>query len=588
MREVEDLELLLRSIDGRGYGGYRRLSGGYRLRGCQLWIDRVQADPYAPPSLVRVSIPAAEAGLPDDLVDDRRGRVAVADFLTRRLAGLCPGRGRGDGSIQVGRAGQEVLERTSVLIAPDRVEARLQVGLPANGRRVRGHRAFNLLSEEMPDIADAALRLERRDEEALRRHVGLYRDQEALRDLLPGMGLVAIVGDGAVLPRRSGDSDLPLEEGVLPFESPDSLRVAVELPGGRTVAGMGIPEGVTVIVGGGYHGKSTLLRAIERGVHPHIAADGREWVITRRDAVSVRAEDGRAVTGVDISPFIAGLPSGSDTSRFSTANASGSTSQAANLVEAVEAGASALLIDEDTSATNFMIRDERMRRLIPADREPITPFVDRVRPLRVEHGVSTVLVAGGSGAFFDVADQVIAMDAYRPRDVTAEALAIAGRRPSPTGGPGSAAPDSAAPDSAVATDGAPDVLPAGRPRIPAAGCLRPDRRGRGARVRGPVAIQLGERIIDLSAVGQLVDDSQTAALARALDRLAERFDGATSIADAVAELDALIEAEGLDVLAPRGPSSHGGHPGVMARPRIAEIHAAVNRYRDLRLAGQAG
>ncbi len=494
----------------------------------------------------------------------------MADFLTRRLTELCPDGDRAAGSIHAARAGQEVLERTSVLIGADRVEARLEVGLPAEGRRVRGRRALALLGQEIPRIADAALRLVHLDEPALRRHVALYRDQEALRDLLAGLGLVAFVGDGAVLPRRSGDSDLPLAEGAVPFTGPDSLRVDVEIPGGRRVSGMGIPEGVTVIVGGGYHGKSTLLRAIERGVHPHIAGDGREWVITRRDAVSVRAEDGRAVTGVDISAFIAGLPSGADTSRFSTGNASGSTSQAANLVEAVDAGASALLIDEDTSATNFMIRDDRMRRLIPADREPITPFVERVRPLRAERGVSTILVAGGSGAFFDVADRVIAMDAYRPRDVTARALALAGREPS---FPASALREGASDRSAP-------VLPAGRPRVPAAGSLGPDHRGRGARMRGPVSIQLGDRTIDLSAVGQLVDGAQTAALAKVLDRLAERFDGRTSIAEAVAGLDALIDAEGLDVL-----SAHGGHPGVMARPRIAEMHAAVNRHRGLRLMG---
>lgn len=578
MRELEDLEQLLRSIDGRGYGGYRRLSGGFRIGPCQLWIDHVQADPYAPPSQLRVGLDAERSGLPADLLSDRRGQVGVADFLTRRLAEMCSGYDRRDGFVEVGRVGQEVLERTAVLLTEDRVEARLEVGLPADGRRVRGRRALTLLGAEIPEMADAALRLVNLDEGALRRHVELYRDQLALRDRLPGLGLVALVGDGSVLPRRSGDSDLPMEgdrrtgggHGPVVFRSPESLRVGVTLPSGRTVTGMGVPEGVTVIVGGGFHGKSTLLRAIERGVHPHIAGDGREWVITRADAVSVRAEDGRPVTGVDISPFIADLPSGADTSRFSTGNASGSTSQAANLVEAVDAGASALLIDEDTSATNFMIRDERMRRLIPADREPITPFVDRVRPLRAERGVSTVLVAGGSGVFLDVADHVIAMESYRPRDVTDEALAIAGRRP------GS--------EPAPADEDGP-VLPPARPRVPVAGCLRPDRRGRGARARGPVTIQLGDQSIDLAAVGQLVDAAQTAAVARALDRLAERFDGTVSLTEAVAALDALVESEGLDVLAARGGRAHGRHPGVMARPRIAEIHAAVNRYRGLRLAG---
>ncbi|AMS06556.1 ATPase [Acidipropionibacterium acidipropionici] len=552
MRDVNDLEDLLHSIDGRGYGGYKRLAGSFALPGCRVAVDHVQADPYAPPALVRVMVDADQAGLPDDLVDDRAGRVATADFLTRGLVDAL----RSHRDVSIGQVGQEVLERTHVVILPDRLEARLQVQLPAAGRRVKGRQAFRILSEDLPDIADLLLH-HNLDAARLRTHVALCRDQEALRGRLAGLGLVAFVADGSVLPRRSGDSDLPLDEAV-PFTSPESLRVDVDLPSGRRLTGMGVPEGVTVIVGGGYHGKSTLLRALERGVHPHIGGDGREWVVTRPDAVAVRAEDGRSVTGTDISAFIADLPSGTRTERFSTTNASGSTSQAANLAEAVEAGASALLIDEDTSATNFMIRDERMRRLIPADREPITPFVDRVRPLRRERGVSTVLVAGGSGAFFDVADHVIAMERYLPCDVTARAREIAGI----------AAP---AETQEAVFEPTPE-------RIPARGCLPPAGRRRPARARGTDTIQIDRQIIDLSALSQLVDPAQTAAIARVLDRISELLDGTIGIVEATARIDELIDAEGLDAL-----SGFRGHPGFLARPRTFEIGAALNRYRDLRL-----
>ena len=411
VRDGAALGRVLARIDGRGYASYKQLAGQWRLGALRLAVDHVQVDPYAPPSRMRLIVDAATAGLPADLIDDAVGRTGAADFLTRGFARVAhrlvpePVGTGGSGLVSIGRPGQEVLERTGVVIAADRVEARIDVGLPASGRRIRGHRAAELLTDVLPRIADASLLHANLDRGALREHVTLLRDQERLRSLLPERGLVAFIADGAILPRRAGDCDLPLTgDAVVPFVSPRSLRVAFDLPSGRRVTGMGVPEGVSVIVGGGYHGKSTLLRAIERGVYPHIAGDGREWVITRPDAVTVRAEDGRAVTGVDISPFIAGLPSGADTRSFSTTNASGSTSQAANLVEAVGAGASTLLIDEDTSATNFMIRDERMRALIPADQEPITPFIDRVRPLFTELGVSTILVAGGSGAFFDVAD----------------------------------------------------------------------------------------------------------------------------------------------------------------------------------------
>ncbi|AXE39483.1 ABC-ATPase domain-containing protein [Acidipropionibacterium virtanenii] len=558
MRDVNDLEGLLRAIDGRGYGGYKRLSGEFALPGWRIGVDHVQADPYAPPSLVRVMVDAETAGLPDDLVDDRAGRIATADFLTRRLIETL----HDHREISAGRVGQEVLERTHVAILPDRVEARLEVQLPAAGRRVKGRQAFRILSQELPDAAGRALLHRSLDAGALRSHVRLFRDQAWLRSRLPELGLVAFVGDGSVLPRRSGDSDLPLSDlpgsGAVPFTAPESLRVEVSLPGGRRLAGMGVPEGVTVIVGGGYHGKSTLLRALERGVYPHVGGDGREWVVTRRDAVAVRAEDGRSVTGTDISAFISQLPSGTRTERFSTTNASGSTSQAAGLAEAVDAGASALLIDEDTSATNFMIRDERMRRLIPADREPITPFVDRVRPLRRERGVSTVLVAGGSGAFFDVADHVIAMERYRPRDVTARARGIAGiESPAET---------------------ATSVFGPAAERIPVDGCLPPVGRRRPVRARGLGVIQVDHETIDLSALSQLVDPAQTSAVARALDRISELLDGHLGIDDAVARIDAMIEAEGLDRL-----SGFRGHPGFLARPRIFEIRAALDRYRGLRL-----
>ncbi|MDZ5077164.1 ABC-ATPase domain-containing protein [Nesterenkonia sp. HG001] len=580
MSDRSTLARTLNSLDGRGYAGYKQLRGAHDLSaddldadglaGVRLVVDHVQVDPYAPPSLMRVQVDRRTAALPEDLLEDARGRTAVADFLTRRIAEaakrLSPTQ-PGDGSIGIGRPGQQVIERTSVVIGEHDVETRLHVALPASGRRIRGRAAARLLTETLPRIVESTLRHEALEAEALREHVTLHRDQQQLRHQLAEAGLVAFVGDGAVLPRRSGDSDLPLATSdAVPFRSPESLRVSFTLSSGRQVSGMGIPEGITVIIGGGYHGKSTLLRAIERGVHPHLGGDGREWVVTRPDTVAIRAEDGRAVTGVDISPFIGALPSGTDTRRFSTTNASGSTSQAAALVEAVEAQADALLIDEDTSATNFMIRDDRMRRLIPAEQEPITPFVDRIRPLHAERGVSTILVAGGSGAFFDVADHVIALDSYVPRDVTEQARALAD-------------PGAGAAEGAVFASPAPRVPEPDSPR----GGREPGTGGKGgrpkpARARGRAVVQQGKQDIDLSAVSQLVDPLQTSALAHALDRASELADGRRSVAEIVEELIRRMDADGLDALSP-----HDGHPGAMARPRRYEFHAALNRHRSLRL-----
>lgn len=544
-----------KSLDGAGYGSYKKLTGAYSEPGLSVSIDRVQADPYASPSKVRLILPMKAAGIPQHLVDDATGRVAVADFLARRIQ-ADPHRPR---NVHIGDIGQQVLERTHVLVTPDRVEARLLVGLPAKGRRILGRQAAHLLADDLPNLSDDCLRHDRfapADVQALEDHVALLRDQEALRAQLKPRNLVAFVGNGAILPRAAGDSDRPLGANqATAFESPESLAQTFELPSGRIVTGMGIPEGLTVIVGGGYHGKSTLLRALERGIYPHVAGDGREWVISRADVASVRAEDGRPITGDDISPFITNLPTGADTRHFTTTNSSGSTSQAANVVEAHAAGTSTLLIDEDTSATNFMIRDRLMQRLVPNNKEPITPFVQRVRSLYDATSVSTVLIAGGSGAYLRLADTVIAMDAYRPSEVTARAHDIAreGEAPEDSG----------------------EFRHITAERVPARGTLSSRKP---PKPRGLSTISVDRSDIDLSAVGQLVAPSQTAAIAAALAWLSKNADGQTPLVDLVARLEQQITEKGLAVLAPGRD-----HPGHLSRPRGAEILAAANRYRELKL-----
>lgn len=559
---LSDLFSRTKSLDGAGYGAYKKLKGAYSEPDLTVSIDRVQADPYASPSKVRLILPMKAAGIPQHLVDDATGRVAVADFLARRIQADSH-RSR---NVHIGDIGQQVLERTHVLVTPDRVEARLLVGLPAKGRRILGRQAAHLLADDLPQLADDCLRHDRfapADVQALEDHVALLRDQEALRAQLKSRKLVAFVGNGAILPRAAGDSDRPLAANqATAFESPESLSQTFELPSGRTVTGMGIPEGLTVIVGGGYHGKSTLLRALERGIYPHISGDGREWVISRADVASVRAEDGRPITGDDISPFITNLPTGADTRHFTTTNASGSTSQAANVVEAHAAGASALLIDEDTSATNFMIRDRLMQRLVPNNKEPITPFVQRVRSLYDATSVSTVLIAGGSGAYLRLADTVIAMDAYRPSEVTARAHDIARE--------GEAAVN------AEGTEEAGEFQHITAERVLARGTLSSRKP---PKPRGLSTISVDRSDIDLSAVGQLVAPSQTAAIAAALEWLSKNADGQTSLVDLVARLERQITEKGLAVLAPGRE-----HPGHLSRPRGAEILAAANRYRELKLA----
>ncbi|WP_448854513.1 ABC-ATPase domain-containing protein [Corynebacterium frankenforstense] len=573
MRTLDDLSRDLYRLDGNPYGAYRDLTGtAYDLgEGCVFVLDRAQTDPYAPASLAHLEIPHSVSGL--SLPEDRPGLVGAEDFLTRALV-RAAARER---DLSFGRPGQEILERTTVRLGAESTTVRLTVQLPARGRRILGRAAAGTLTGALPEIVDAALRPVAADE--LDAWVAHCRDVAFLRRWLAEKDLVAFVGDGAVLPRRSGDSDEPLSAAV-PFSAPSTLRREVSLPSGRRLSGMGVPAGVTVIVGGGYHGKSTLLRAVQRGVYPHIPGDGREWVVTRADAVSVRAEDGRAVTGVDISPFISGLPSGQDTVSFSTANASGSTSQAANLVEALEAGATALLIDEDTSATNFMLRDAPMRALISPDKEPITPFVERVRALYELLGVSTVLVAGGSGAFFGVADHVIALDSYRVSDVTERAHELAGEG---VGAGVYAATDQVFGAHAAAPDRSPVLNVAAKPSRGKGGRGKGGRGGRGhggrkpAGAKGRTTIRLGKDSVDLGPAEQLVNPAQTTGIAHVIDKLEPLLDGTRTLAEAVDEVEATMDRDGLDTVAP-----YRGHPGLFARPRRHEIMAAVNRFRGLR------
>ena len=557
----------LHRLDGRPYPRYKELRGRrYSLAGCALRFEHVQGDPFAAPSRLRVDLPAAALRLPDWARSGRDARRATADFLQRALRpalSRCSGSaGSGkSGLLEISPAGQEVLERTGVVVDADgSARVRLSAGLPAAGRRILGRAAADLLVRglhaALRDVAD------RLDLGALRAHVQVVEDQVALRAALGERGLIAFLAEGSVLPRRSGVDARPLPD-ALPLRVPDALAVELRAPHAGALRGMGVRAGVTLIVGGGYHGKSTLLQTLALGIYDHAPGDGRERCVSAETLATVRAEDGRAVRAVCLTPFIRDLPLGRETRRFDSDDASGSTSQAAAIVEALEAGATGLLIDEDTAATNFMIRDARMRRLVPDDREPITPYIDRVRQLWETRAVSSVLVVGGAGDYLDVADRVIRMDAYQPRDVTDRARQVAAARPL-----GEAEPR------------APDDWPPAAPRVPLPDGLDPRRGRRPDRVRAvrTRSIEYGREEIDVSLQYQIVDPAQCRMIGDALLRIARGLcDGRRDLPAILAALDAAIRADGLEALAEPGF-------GDRAHARTLEIAAALNRLRSLRVA----
>jgi len=552
---MRELETILHRIDGRGYKAYKDLQGKrFQFDEFELLIDHVQGDPYAAPSRLRALVPHDVANLPESTAASAARRTATRDYLARSFRAAA-GRHR-EIAIDTGR--QTVLDRSACLIDADAVELRFTVDLPGAGRRILGRKAATLLIEILPQVMSRSALAHNLDLDALERHAAVVEDQEALRDSLDNAGLVAFVGNGAVLPRRSGVDDRPLGNAVA-FQSPKSMEIDIDVPNTGRVTGMGIPRGITLIVGGGFHGKSTLLRALETGIWNHVPGDGREQVVARTGAVKIRAEDGRAVHCVDISPFISHLPGGHGTNAFTTELASGSTSQAASLVEALETGAQAVLLDEDTSATNFMIRDRRMQALVAKSSEPITPFVDRIRELRDEFGVSTVLVMGGSGDYFDHADVVIQMDSYHAGDVTEAAREVAA---------GHATGREEERESA---------LEPAQGRLLDTRSLNPERRpGRWKiQARGRDTLVFGRADVDLRAVEQLQDPSQLRAIGWILGRLSTTRDSLMQpLAQIVQMLDRLRDGD-WDWLS-------GRPDGDLAMPRIHEVMAAVNRLRGAR------
>ena len=565
MQNQDQLRSTLQRLDNASYKAYKDIKGTYDFIDFKLIIDYVQGDPFASPSQLRVQVPQSIAGFPQFLYQSTSRQVALRDYLTRQFrqaAGeISDSRGTGkSGLIAITSVGQEVLERSSVLVDEEMVEARFVVGLPAKGRRILGRQAAELLCEDIPEIVDQALVYQSLSPKAIRQHVETVEDADWLRDQLPERNLVAFVPNGAILPRRSGVDDRPLNDpNVVSFQSPPELQVSFDCPNRGTVEGMGIPEGITLIVGGGYHGKSTLLQALELGIYNHLPNDGRELVVTNPDAVKIRAEDGRNVVGVDISPFINQLPQGRSTTDFSSPNASGSTSQAANIVEALEAGANVLLVDEDTTATNFMIRDHRMQQLISKDKEPITPFIDKIQQLYQDYEVSTVLVMGGSGDYFDMADTVIAMENYKPYEVTEKAKTIAQENRTERSIEGG------------------ETFGTITPRIPLAKSIDPSRGKKdvNVKVRDQDEVSFGSEEIDLAAVEQLVDQGQLRAIAAAIVYAKKQYlDGKRTLPDILDLIQEDMEKKGLDVITP-------SPQGDLTYFRRFELAAAINRLRTL-------
>ena len=556
----------LQRIDGKGYKAYKDLQGQYDFKDYILSIDHVQGDPFASPSRLRVIINRNKARFPEDLISEDYKKVAVSDLLTRlfyfninKFSEKIFGSGK-SGLVAISRCPQEILERTSIIINKDNIEARFYVGFPAKGRTVLARELEKILYNVIPSIVENTLMYENINKSKVIDRVKLVEDQEYIRSELKKRDLIAFIANGSILPRESGISQKPLKN-ALPFKSPKSLEVEINLPNRGLIKGMGIKKGVTLIVGGGYHGKSTLLNALELGVYNHIEGDGRELVITDNTAVKVRAEDGRSIKNTDISLFIDNLPNGKDTIRFTTENASGSTSQAANIVEAIESKSTVLLIDEDTSATNFMIRDDLMQRLVSKEKEPITPFIEIVKPLYNQNDISTILVIGSSGDYFDVADCVIQMDNYEAKDVTKEAKSLMRG------------------EINKRIEEKNIIINLNFNRKLQKGTIESTYKGVKIKTMGLSNININNENIDLRAVEQIVDNEQLNAIGAIMKYIEDNIIGKDlSLEEVVNEAYKEIKRNGLISI-----DKIKGGSGSMSLPRKQEVMSSYNRYRNLKI-----
>ena len=567
MRTADTLRAQLRGLDGKDYGAYQSLKGEYALPDFEIDIRQIPKDPYAPPhtGIYGVRLSHNYLGIPGDLFPGAVARVSYRDYLARRFAHASLAyahrrRGTGySGVICIEPPGQAVLDRNSVVFTDAGVEVRVFVGLPADGRRIDAPLAETMLLDELPGIVAHAF--SGIDPTPVTSHIETTEDAEYLRAWLADRKLVAFLADGAVLPRRSGTSEEPLPEPeAIVFRSPESMRVTAQLPHAGTVTGMGIPCGVTLIVGGGFHGKSTLLHAVETGIYNHLSGDGRERCAADSGTVKVRAYSGRSVSAVDISIFVGDLPGGKDTSRFSTANASGSTSQAASIVEALEMGARVLLMDEDTCAANLMARDARMQQLVQKEDEPITVYLERARWLYEERGVSSIIVLGGIGDYFSVADTVIQMTRYEPHDVTSAAKEIAGRSPG----------------SRVVEGRPPEPRSSTRYCKPSSIDALNEYGKRSVSAVDRNRIRFGRSMIDLTDAEQIVELSQTRAIAEAIQRCRALGDQPLPLRELVDRCMRVVREKGLDGLSDR-PS------GDLSEFRDIELAQALNRSRFLEM-----
>ena len=567
MKDKEDFFNVIKGLEGKPFSEYIKLIGDFDFSRYVLKISRVQDEQDEQPTLLIIRAPQSIANFPAHLFNTPIRRTALEDILTRKIAAQIDSIARYDEdgvsrrSLSIACPGQKILPRSSMVVTEEYVEARIYVDLPSRQGLTQSDIVRDIFFEDLPQIVNSTLIFCNTDENELENFVDLMEDADRVRQILPTRGWVSYLAEGAML-CRLGHSDLPDFNRIIPLAIDSDLILEVEVPNTGSVRGIGIPAGITVILGDAYSGRIELMRALASGVYNHIPGDGREMVITVPDAVYVAAEAGRSIQKVDVSPFITELPSSADPKHYTCPQADRTAAQAASTVEAMEVGARVLMFDESESCAEFLGSDSRLAYVSGGSKRNVTPLALRARQIADEMGIS-IVVAGSTSVteFIPIADTVLRIHDFKIQDVTKQAKQIAitvdtaGTEPAEIG----------------------NLLEKGRWVAPSS--IDPSTGCRDAKIAAPEThlLEFGRSLIDLSQNAQLADIHQTKTIGRILYYAKNRYlEESRPIREVLDLVDRDLSTEGLESLS-------RDLQGDLARPRRYEIAAALNRLETLRI-----
>ncbi len=573
MKDKKEFYNLLTELDGQPFAEYQQMVGDYDFARYVIKCGKIdfEADELISP-VFTVRVPQTISEIPDYQFDSPVRRTAMEDLLLRRLAANVEHianfdhNGIARRSMLVPHPTQAILPRNALLLTKEYIEVRIRIVLPVqtiamDGDAVvaiDGEMAQQIFFENLPEVISNSLlycNIETADADAF---VNNMEDADQLRQHLGASGQISFVAEGALLTRIKSE-DTPDYERLIPLEVDDSLIDEVEVPHAGTVRGLGIPHGLTLILGESNGGRVDLTEAIAQGIYNHVPGDGRESVVTVADAVAIHSEAGRSIQQVDISAFATELLDGGNPASYSCKSAGSFSSQAASTVEALEAGARVLLYDEHSSSSTFLSSDTRVSPLL--GKSIRNSLASRARQMVDELGIS-IVVAGSSlvAEFIPIADKILRVENYRVSDITEEAKEL-----------------DIVPSVADSSVNLSSMLSRSRWVMPSSIDPSIGREDIVIHADEEDFLQFGRSIVDLGALKQICDADQARAIGFVLYYSKLRYmDEGYPLREILDLVDRDLSNEGLNALSRDAR-------GDLARPRRYEVAATLNRLPAFRV-----